>query len=267
MRDETEPGMMRFGMPRKYRGQQIGNYKIIQCIGEGRYGICFLAEDHRGRRLILKKLKLGFFNRNSPKNTSEIKILSELCHPGIPKLFGIVNEKGFYGPVLELKCGDTVEYMLFKQKHRFSNSEIFNTGKQLIEIIKYLHEKGIVHRDIRIPNVLVNGGMVSLVDFGLARWEDRKRYTRDIDFSYLGDFLLYLLYSAYQKKKHQKNRPWYEELSLSPAQQAFLKRLLKLAAPYGNIDEIAGDFQAAFADNGFIHNMAAPRIFCSHSPS
>jgi serine/threonine-protein kinase len=241
--------MMIFGKPGQYCGKQIGSYKIIQHIGEGRYGVCFLAEDN-GRRLILKKLKPHIFKRDSHKNTLEINILLELCHPGIPKLLGIVNEKDFYGPVLELKCGDTIESMLFKQKHRFSDFEIFIIGKQLIEIIEYLHEKGIVHRDIRIPNVLVNNNMVSLVDFGLARREDHRRYTRDIDFAFLGDFLLYLLYSTDKKEKY-KNRPWYQELSLSPAQQVFLKRLLKLAAPYQDIGEIAGDFQAAFADDGF----------------
>jgi len=74
--------------------------------------------------------------------------------------------------VLEQKPGFTVETMLFKQKYIFKKSEIFNIGSQLIAIIKYLHEKEIVHRDLRIPNVLINNNKVSLVDFGLARWVD-----------------------------------------------------------------------------------------------
>lgn len=234
-----------FDISGKSRGWQIGSYTIIRCIGEGRYGICFLAEEN-GRQLILKKLKLHILKRNRDKNAVEIEILSKLCHPGIPKLLGVVNEKGFYGPVLEHKSGDTIESMLFKQKHRFTSLEICNIGKQLIEIIKYLHENGVIHRDIRIPNVIVQDGMVSLVDFGLARWEDHPRYTREMDFSFLGDFLLYLFYSTYEKEKHKKNRPWYEELSLPKAQQMFLKRLLRLAPPYQDIDEIAGDFQLAF---------------------
>lgn len=245
MRREIERLMIKSAIARRYCGKQIANYKIIQSIGEGRYGVCFLAEDN-GRRLILKKIKPRIFKRNNDHDALEIEVLSELCHPGIPKLLDVVNEKGFYGPVLELKSGDTIEVMLFKQKHRFSNPEIFNTGKQLIEIIKYLHDRGIVHRDIRIPNVLVDDGIVFLVDFGLARREDNKHYTRDIDFSYFGDFLLYLLYSSFKKEKHQ-SRPWYEELLLTSDQQMFLKRLLKLAKPFQNIDEIANDFQRVFA--------------------
>jgi serine/threonine protein kinase len=235
---------MIFGTSCRYYGRQIGNYKIIQCIGEGRYGVCFSVEAN-GERLILKRLKPHIFSRNKGKTDCEIQILSQLNHGGIPRFLEIVNEKGFYGFVLEQKHGDTVEAILFKQKHRFTNKEIFNTGQQLLEIIKYLHEKGIVHRDIRIPNVLIDGDKVSLIDFGLARWVDNKRYTRDIDFLYFGDFLLYLLYSSYKKGK-QKSRPWYEELSLTYVQRMFLKRLLKLEEPYKDIDEIARDFQTTF---------------------
>jgi serine/threonine protein kinase len=225
---------------RRYWGRQIGKYTIIRDIGAGRYGVCFLAELN-GERLILKRFKTSFFKRNRGKPAFEIQILSQLCHPGVPKLLEVVYEKSFYGLALEHKDGNTVEAMLFKQKHRFTPPEIYNIGAQLIEIIRYLHDQGIVHRDIRIPNVLINGEKVSLIDFGLARWVDGKRYTRDMDFSYFGDFLLYLIYSTYQREG-RKSRPWYEELSLTEAQRLFLKRLLRLAEPYPNIAEVARDF-------------------------
>ncbi len=135
--------------------------------------------------------------------------------------------------------------LLFKYQHKFTNPEVLNVGNQLIGIIKYLHAKGIVHRDIRIPNVLISRDTISLVDFGLARWMDNKRYTRDIDFSYLGDFLLYLLYSTYQKVKPH-SRPWYEELQLTSEQKLFLKKLLKIEAAYSDVDQIARDFQKVF---------------------
>ncbi len=257
--------MIKFGISRQYCSKQIGKYRIVQRIGEGRYGVCFLAEDEEGRRLILKKLKPRFFKWSKDSDTLEIKILSRLCHPGIPKLLGIVNEKDFYGLVLELKYGDTLETMLFKHKRRFSNFEIFNIGQQLIEIVKYLHEKGIVHRDIRIPNVLFNEDMVSLIDFGLAGWEDQRYYVWDIDFAFLGDLLLYLLYSTHKKESY-KNRPWYEELPLTLAQRIFLKRLLKLAEPYRNINDIAADFREAFAEkNAVLPNELFNKISLSFS--
>jgi serine/threonine-protein kinase len=244
MRDSGERLKMFFNKTNRFCGKQIGDYKIVECIGEGRYGICFLAHTN-GEKVIIKKYKTNIFNQNKANNIYEIEILSRVCHQGIPRLLDVIHEKNFYGLVIEPKAGETIEAMLFMKRHIFTNNEIVNIGNELIGIINHLHEKGIVHRDIRIPNVLVHGDKVSLVDFGLARWEDNKRYTRDIDFSYLGDLLLYLLYSSFKKTK-RNSRPWYEELLLPDDQKMFLRRLLKLTEPYREINEIAYDFQMAF---------------------
>jgi serine/threonine-protein kinase len=108
-----------------------------------------------------------------------------------------------------------------------------------------LHENGIVHRDIRIPNVLIDQEDVYLIDFGLARFEDGNSYRYDMDYSYLGDLLLYLIYSSFQKK--DKNRqPWHEELSLKKDQKQFLMRLLGLDVIYTSLTEIEADFINAF---------------------
>lgn len=208
--------------------------------------MCFLAQSNRGVQVVIKRFKPYLFKKNKEKNAYEAVILSQLSHSAIPELLGIVNEKGFYGFVLELKPGYTVEEMLFKQKRRFSETEIFHIGLELIKIVKYLHHKGVVHRDIRIPNVIIDGDSVYLVDFGLARWADDRRYTYDIDFSYLGDYLLYLMYSSYKREIKGRSRPWYHELPLSAGQQSVLKRLLKLETPYESIHEVETDFIRAF---------------------
>lgn len=236
---------MLFNQSKKICGKQYGQYKIIKPLGEGRYGICYLAVTDCGEHVIIKRFKPSIFKKNMEKNANEAVILSQIDHPAIPKLLGVINQNDLYGFVLEQKPGHTVEHMLFKQKYSFKEMEIFNIGRQLIGIIKYLHGNGIVHRDIRVPNVLVHGSEVSLVDFGLARWADNKRYLYDHDFSYLGDFLLYLHYSSY-KKKQRKSRPWYIELDLTVAQIQFFKRMLRLEKPYTSINEVEKDFISVF---------------------
>lgn len=235
---------MYFGRGWGYYGRQIGAYQIIGRVGAGRYGICFMAEKD-GATVILKRLKPRALKGDHGDNPKEAQILSGLCHPGIPKLLEVVAVTGFNGLALEHKDGETIETMLFKHKHHFTEREICNIGAQLIGIIRYLHEKGVVHRDIRIPNMLLDGAALSLIDFGLAGWEDNASYRKGSDFSYLGDLLLYLLYSSYRKGKG-KSRPWYEELPLTPAQRLFLKRLLRMETPYPDIDAVAQDFQRAF---------------------
>lgn len=229
-----------------YRGQRIGNYIIEGLVGEGRYGQCFLASTDAGTKVIIKKFRPGIFKKNSEKNMYEAVTLSKLKDTRIPELLGVVNQKSFYGFVLELKPGNTVRDLLFKHKHKFSDEEFYNIGLRLISIIKYLHENGIVHRDIRIPNVLVDNENVYLIDFGLARFADGNEYKYDLDYSYLGDFFLYLLYSSFQKNDVHKNIPWHKELPLTNQQRMFLKRLLGLEEVYESIDDIEMEFVDAF---------------------
>jgi serine/threonine protein kinase len=114
---------------------------------------------------------------------------------------------------------------------------------QLISILKYLHQSGVVHRDIRVPNTLYSDRKVYLVDFGLARWVDETKYCPDIDFAYLGDFLLHLYYTSYVMNG-EKKKPWYEELNLKKEEMLFLKRLLGIEKKYRDIDEVEHDYLA-----------------------
>ena len=132
------------------------------------------------------------------------------------------------------------------QNHCFTDRQVFNIGKALISIIKHIHSKGVVNRDIRKSNVILNGDDVFLVDFGLARWADGHKYRYDADYSYLGHLLLYLLYSSYKAKKRLIFCPWYIELPLDKKRKTFLKKLLKLDLPYDNINTLEADFIKAF---------------------
>lgn len=230
----------------KYSGKRFGKYIIERPIGEGRYGLCFLARSDMGEQVVIKKFKPSIFKKYSEKNVYEAVILSKLNDKTIPELLGVINQKGFYGFVLEFKHGCTVKDLLFKYKHKFTREEFFNIGIQLIKIIKYIHRNAVVHRDIRIPNVLINNGEVYLIDFGLARRADNNKYPYNLDFSYLGDFLLYLLYSSFEIKEKHKKLPWYKELTLTSEQKLFLKKLLRIELAYENIDEIETNFIKAF---------------------
>lgn len=231
---------------KKYQGQKLGNYTIEELVGEGRYGMCFFAVSDIGNKVIIKKFRQGIFKKNSEKNMYEAVILSKLKDTRIPELLGVINQKSFYGYVLEFKPGNTVKDLLFKHQHRFSDEEFYYIGLRLINIIEHLHENGIVHRDIRIPNVLVDKENVYLIDFGLARFADDNEYKYDLDYSYLGDFFLYLLYSSFSNNKKSKKMPWHKELLLTDKQKTFLKKLMGLDTVYESIKDIEMDFVDAF---------------------
>lgn len=237
---------MMFFNSKKHCGKVYGKYTIIKPVGEGRYGMCFLAHSIDGIPVIIKRFKPNIFKKNKTKNPYEAVILSQFDNQAIPELLGVINAKGFYGFILEYKPGSTIKELLFKYKHKFTRVEFFNIGLQLIKIIKYIHGRGVVHRDIRIPNVLLNKEDVYLIDFGLARYVENNKYPYSLDFSYLGDFLLYLIYSSFESKETHKKLPWYKELTLTITQEVFLKKLLGLEIPYENIIDIEKDFNMAF---------------------
>lgn len=125
----------------------------------------------------------------------------------------------------------------------FTREDIYKVGGQLLDIIEILHENKIVHRDIRLPNVILKqDGNLALIDFGLARYMDSKRYKKEIDYWFLGDFLIHLYYTTYEPVDYVE-RPWYDELDLTKDESIFLKKLMSIEEAYKSIEEIRRDLE------------------------
>ena len=225
-------------------GFLLGGYKIVQSIGEGRFGICYLV-DSETKRYILKVIKPNAIKKSGHKLIFEERILSSIDNPAIPKIIDVIKADGVHGYILEYKSGRTLEEMIFDDGHVFSQGEIYKVVIKLIEIIKYLHKINIVHRDIRVPNVVINGEEVYLIDFGLARIVDNDKYVTAIDFSSLGHLLIHLYYSSFDGTS-KKSGPWYEELELTEKETIFLKKLLGLEQEYKSIVDVEYDFEKIF---------------------
>lgn len=223
-------------------GYLLGGYKVIRLIGEGRFGICYLV-DLDGKQYILKEIKPKALKKSGNKVIFEEKILLNIDHPSIPKIIDTIKNDNIYAYILEYKSGKTIEDMIFGENHVFTPKEIYKVGIKLINIIKYLHERNIVHRDIRVPNVIINGEEVYLIDFGLSRLANNESYIPSVDFCYFGHLLLHLYYSSF-KKTNKKSQPWYNELELSLKELEFLKRLLGLGDEYKSIYDVEKDFLA-----------------------
>ena len=110
---------------------------------------------------------------------------------------------------------------------------------QLAGILAYIHSRSVVHGDLRLSNVLYDGHSVSLIDFGLSRYEGTEGLKFDLDYACFGNILLYLLYSNYPKKGKSA---WYDELPLTRAQKEYLMRLLRLMPPFLSITDAEKEF-------------------------
>ena len=226
--------------------KKVGDYTVASCIGKGRYGVCFLAFDPDGNKVILKRFRPRMWRKNKHANHYEAVILSGLEHPAVPELLGVINnQKGYYF-VLEYKDGFTLEQWLFEKKKVFTAEEIYRIGSQIFEVLEYLHSRSVVHGDISAANVTDNGEKISLLDFGLARYADGRNIRFSLDYAGAANVLLYLLYSGYGGKG---DRPWHEELPLSGEQKEFLRKLMEPKEQFVDTGEVRRLFEKNFGRN------------------
>ncbi|WP_428908405.1 serine/threonine protein kinase [Niallia sp. Krafla_26] len=232
-------------------------YEVIQFLGRGSYGNSYLVFDIKNQvKVVLKSLRIHkrIFESGRIDFEKEQQLMMELQHAYFPVFF----EKGIHNNIpyftMEYVHGKTFEQLIFDEEKIYSENESFQIGNELLKIIQWLHEHDIVHRDIRIPNVLLHHDKIRLIDFGLARRlstkqvepisvNQLKRAIAPIsDYYALGHFLLFLLYSSYEPKQSEKEKSWEEELSLSPKANQVIRRLLAIDDPYTSIKDIQKDF-------------------------
>lgn len=231
-------------MDRYYKtGEKVNGYSVLKMIGKGRYGIAYLAINDKHEKCVIKQLKKDMLQDTRKKLFYEEKILKGLDNPKFPKFISKFKDEDREGYLLEYIDGKVFEDLLAVDKYEFSKDEIYKIGLQLLELVEILHNKGIVHRDIRLPNVILKENKdIALIDFGLARIIDNKRYVKDEDYWFIGDFLIHLYYSSY-KATDSEDKPWYEELDLNSEEEIFLKKLMNIERNYKSIEEIKKQLQ------------------------
>jgi serine/threonine-protein kinase len=239
-------------------GKVIKNrYQIMAFLGVGSFGMTYLIQDQETKeKKVLKQVKPSRMGTpfGKPSYEYELKIMKNIDHPQMPVLYDAFTERKNLYLVMSFIPGKTLEDLIFTENQTFTEKEAFQVISQLIPLIQYLHDKSIIHRDIRLPNVLEYQGKYYLIDFGLARFinsplpqeedvplSEGRQIRRDIhvhsDLYALGHLLLFLLYTTYNDTNVQEERSWEEELSLSYEARIIIRRLLHLDQPFQNVRE------------------------------
>ena len=226
-----------------FKKNQLSEYPLINKIGEGKFAVCYYSKTKENIPVVIKYRKQRWCFLSQCNAESEIKILSKINNPHIPKIIDIINEGKSRNIVLEYKPGITIRDMIFKQNKRFTLLETIDIFRQILDIIEYLHANSIVHHEIRPQNVLYDDGCVNLVDFGFANYYNGESHIYELDFVCLGELLLFLLYSNY---KGVSNDSWLNELELNEAQKVFIKKMLMILQPHHHISEVCQDFKTCF---------------------
>ncbi|KAI9695171.1 MAG: hypothetical protein M1820_008877, partial [Bogoriella megaspora] len=155
---------------------RFGEYILGQTLGEGEFGKVKMGWKKEGGVQVAIKLirreQLGSNPSRLPKIYREISILRTLQHPNIVKLHEMVETERHIGIILEYASGgELFDYIL---NHRYlKDNAARRLFAQLVSGIGYLHKKGIVHRDLKLENLLLDRNRnIIISDFGFANTFD-----------------------------------------------------------------------------------------------
>jgi eukaryotic-like serine/threonine-protein kinase len=160
---------------REAPGTTIGPYKLLEQIGEGGFGVVFMAEQVRpiSRRVALKVLKPGMDTRQVvARFEAERQALALMDHPHIARVFdGGETASGRPYFVMELVRG--IPITDFCDQDQLSVRQRLELFVDVCRAVQHAHQKGIIHRDLKPSNVLVtlhDGTPVAkVIDFGVAK--------------------------------------------------------------------------------------------------
>jgi serine/threonine-protein kinase len=234
-------------------------YEIISLLGSGSYGHSYLVYDRlKNTRAVLKALRWHKRITKKGKNsfTEEMDLLKSLNHPSFPAFFESGSFAGIPYFTMEFIDGKTFEQLIFHEGKKYGELESFIIGYKLLEILSDIQQAGIVHRDIRIPNIMWDGNRVRVIDLGLAKRitpadegrkkgvdHPRKQLDFKSDYYGLGHFLLFLLYSSYIPPADGKEKSWEEELPISRQGKKIIRKLLQIDSPYESCNQVKHDFE------------------------
>jgi serine/threonine protein kinase/CHASE2 domain-containing sensor protein len=156
-------------------GDTIGNYKLLQKLGEGGFGVVYLADQLEPvkRRVALKVIKLGMDTRQVvARFEAERQALALMDHPNIAKVYDAGStQTGRPFFVMELVKG--VPITTFCDEGALGTRERLELFVDVCRAVQHAHQKGIIHRDLKPSNVMVSlhddKAVVKVIDFGVAK--------------------------------------------------------------------------------------------------
>ena len=170
-----------------------GQFVIGKVLGQGGFGITYLAQDYfTKRKLAIKeffpetvvtrnrRVSVSTFSKDKENNFAygktcfleEAKTLSEFAgNPGIVRLYGYFEENNTAYFVMDYLEGESLLKHLKEHGNKLSWEETKGLIYDVMDALQAIHDKGIIHRDISPDNIFIcNDGSVKLIDFGAARY-------------------------------------------------------------------------------------------------
>jgi serine/threonine protein kinase len=156
-------------------GGKIGPYKLLSILGEGGFGIVYLAEQQKPvkRRVALKVIKPGMDSKQViARFEAEEQALALLDHPNVAQVYEAGMTKAGR-PYFAMECVKGVPITEYCDREKLSIEERLGLFLQVCEGLQHAHQKGVIHRDIKPSNILVfvqeKKAVPKIIDFGVAK--------------------------------------------------------------------------------------------------
>ncbi|XP_057971208.1 probable serine/threonine-protein kinase At1g54610 [Malania oleifera] len=158
--------------------KSVDSYEKLEKVGQGTYSNVYKARDRAtGEIVALKKVRFDASEAESVKFMArEIMIQRKLDHPNVMKLEGLATSRMQYSLylVFDFMHSDLAKIISHPDR-RLSEPQVKCYMQQLLSGLQHCHERGILHRDIKGSNLLIDkGGMLKIADFGLANYFNPK---------------------------------------------------------------------------------------------
>ena len=161
-------------------GQTISHYKILEKLGEGGMGVVYKAQDTKLNRLVALKFlpqRVGKGGEEKARFLQEAQAAAALNHPNICTIYGIEEAEAQQFIEMEYIDGQTLRQKF--EEDQLKVADVITYAMQIAEVLQEAHSKGIVHRDIKADNVMLNSkNQVKVMDFGLAKLKGTLKLTR-----------------------------------------------------------------------------------------
>ncbi|XP_039693055.1 serine/threonine-protein kinase Nek11 isoform X3 [Pteropus medius] len=152
-------------------------YVLQQKLGSGSFGTVYLVSDKKAKQgeelKVLKEISVGGLNPNETVQASlEAQLLSKLDHPAIVKFHSSFVEQDNFCIITEYCEGRDLDYKIqeYKEAGRtFPEGQIIEWFVQLLLGVDYMHERRILHRDLKSKNIFLKNNVLKIGDFGVSR--------------------------------------------------------------------------------------------------
>uniref|UniRef100_A0A8D2CVN5 Serine/threonine-protein kinase Nek11 n=1 Tax=Sciurus vulgaris TaxID=55149 RepID=A0A8D2CVN5_SCIVU len=152
-------------------------YVLQQKLGSGSFGTVYLVSDRKAKRgeelKVLKEISVGELNPNETVQANlEAQLLSKLDHPAIVKFHASFVEQDNFCIITEYCEGGDLDYKIQEYKESgkiFSENQIIEWFIQLLLGVDYMHERRILHRDLKSKNIFLKNNLLKIGDFGVSR--------------------------------------------------------------------------------------------------